>query len=370
VVTAGSRELTVSWQAVEGAESYEVWAGISNNSASAVKQGADTTELSAAITNLINGTTYYVWIKAKNTAGTSGFSQAASAVPFTRPGLYKGATFNEAVEIGSQNLDAALAYIYANAQTGDNFFIVLGMDANISPKTLGYSNKTVGITLMTDGAERTVQLTSNGSLFTVDTGVTLTLENNVTLKGRSSNTASLVRIESAGIFTMNGGKISSNIVSYSGGGVSVNGGTFTMSGGEISGNTASSNGGGVYVSGGTFTMSDGEISGNTTSSSSSSYYGGGGVYVGGGTFTMSGGEISGNSASSSGAGGGVYVSSGMFTKSDTGGVIYGNNTTPATLQNSASGNGDAVYRNSGSKKRNSTIPATEAFNGSANVGWE
>jgi hypothetical protein len=83
---------------------------------------------------------------------------------------------------------------------------------------------------------------------------------------------------------------------------------------------------------------------------------------------MSGGEIKGNTASY--GGGGVCIYSGTFTKSGIGGVIYGNNAVPATLKNSANGNGDAVYRYSDSKKRNSTIPANIAFDSSADVGWD
>ena len=276
-----------------------------------------------------------------------------SGVPFL-VGLHKGATFETAIGIGSHNLEQALTYISSNAISGDKYYIVLGENQNCSPKSLSYPNKVIDITLMADGIERTVQLGASGSLFTVNNGITLILENNVSLRGRD-NTASLVKINGSGTFIMSGGKISGNTASSSyGGGVYNAGGTFTMSGGEISGNTASSYssyssssssyGGGVYIDGGTFTMSGGEISGNTAStsySSSSSSSSGGGVYNAGGTFTMSGGEISGNTASSSSSyyssscGGGVY-SSGTFTMS--GGEISGN-----TASSSSSSSGGGVY---------------------------
>ena len=227
VLTAGNRELRVRWEPVEKASAYEVWTGTSSNSAEAVKYGADITGglTQTAITGLVNGTAYYVWIKAKNAAGTSGLSPAASGTP-DETALYKGAAFAGAVLIGNLNLNAALSYIAANAVSGDNYFIVLMKDIQSAPVTLSYSGKTVGITLMTDGAEITLQLASSGNLFTVDSGVTLTLENNVTLKGRAANTASLVGINSGGIFTMNGGEISGNTTSLWGGGVNVSGGTF------------------------------------------------------------------------------------------------------------------------------------------------
>ena len=81
VLITGTRQISVSWHEAEGALLYEVWIGTSENSASAVKHGADTDHTSMVITGLNNGTAYHVWIKAKNGAGTSGFSPPASAVP-------------------------------------------------------------------------------------------------------------------------------------------------------------------------------------------------------------------------------------------------------------------------------------------------
>jgi hypothetical protein len=81
LLAAGDTQITVSWVAVEGAASYEVWAGTSSNSTQATKRGGDVSGLSVTIDSLANGTTYYVWAKAKNSAGTSGFSLSASATP-------------------------------------------------------------------------------------------------------------------------------------------------------------------------------------------------------------------------------------------------------------------------------------------------
>ena len=216
-----------------------------------------------------------------------------------------------------------LQWVKNNAQSNTIYTVGVDADEGIAPQALSYTGKSaITVQLIGSGAEKVVSLSQDGSLFTVESGVTLVLDNNVTLQGRNYNTASLVRVNEGGELIMNiGAKItgnpssplsSSSSPSY-GGGVHVNGGTFTMAGGEISGNSSRSSphsyGGGVYVSSGTFTMNNGEISGNECWYSSY----GDGVYVGSnGTFTMNGGEISGNTANS---GGGVYVA-GTFTMND------------------------------------------------------
>jgi uncharacterized repeat protein (TIGR02543 family) len=329
-------------------------------------------------------------------------------------------------------LGDALTCLSFSAVDGGAYTITLKRDETIAPQTLSYSGKTVSVTIKGDSMERTVSLSTTGSLFTIRGGVTLTLDNNVTLQGRrgddhlslvtvsngalvmnagskiSGNTSSSssrggggVSIENGGTFTMNGGTISDNVTSsyggggvyvggiftmnggtisgntadysytYGGGGVYVNGGTFTMNGGTISNNTTGKNGGGVYVPAGTFTMNNGTISNNTAGKN------GGGVYVDStsdinwrGTFTMSGGTISGNTAESSG--GGVYVigAAGSFVKSS--GTIYGSNA-DTVLKNTASSDayGHAVYYiDSSAKMRNTTAGTGVTLDSGTSDNWE
>jgi TolB-like protein len=210
----------------------------------------------------------------------------------------------------SLSLAESLTWISRNAVDGGNYTITLKNNETIAPQSLSYSGKNVSVTLDGGSAERTVRLSSDGSLFIVGNKVILTLGNNVSLQGRNSNTNSLVQVNREGTLVMeSGAKIRGNSKtseSSYGGGMYVYG-TFMMSGGAISGNSVSKSGGGVFVaSSGTFTMSGGTISDNYADTGN-----GGGVYVDySGTFTLSGGTISGNSASRSG--GGVYVN-GMFT---------------------------------------------------------
>jgi hypothetical protein len=254
-------------------------------------------------------------------------------------------TITVSASMPDDSLGAALSWITANAVEGGKYTYTLRGDESIGPRNLGYSNKAVSITLVGDTGERTVSLSEDGSLFTVQSGVTLTLGQSVTLAGRANNTASLVRVENGGTLVMNAGS-------------KIRGNTFSGS---------TTKGGGVYVDG-AFTMNGGEISGNTAAGSYSAQ--GGGVYVEQNrTFTMNGGVISGNTA---GTGGGVYVFYSRIIKS--GGTIYGSDETDAALKNTATdNNGHAVFSASGLRKRNTTAgPDVALDNNTAGAagGWE
>jgi hypothetical protein len=323
------------------------------------------------------------------------------------------------VEVPASSLDDALDWLDTNAEDGNTYTITLkAASESIASRTLSYNGKNVSIILSGGSTERWVVLSTSRSLFTVEKGVSLTLDSNVTLQGRSgNNTSALVRVSGGGTLVMNTG---SKIIGSGGGGVYVTGtftsfyggevsvsGTFTMNGGEISGNNnnntlSSYGGGGVYVEGGTFTMSGGKISENSSSSgggvfvssregnftlnggmiSGNSAAGGGGVYVAG-TFTMSDGTISSNTSSSSysgGGGGGVYVGGGTFTMSggkisensaagggggvfvyssgifikQRDGIIYGSNADGTSKNTTGNGNGHAVYVDGSPAKKRNT----------------
>jgi fibronectin type 3 domain-containing protein len=84
VITSGDGQLTVSWPKVEGATSYEVYYGTTNDS-TFVNLFGDVPKSTAAIIGLTNGTTYYVWVKSKNAAGTSNFGIPGSGTPNVKP---------------------------------------------------------------------------------------------------------------------------------------------------------------------------------------------------------------------------------------------------------------------------------------------
>ena len=80
-LSPGDGQIEVSWDEVPGAAAYEVWYGTGTDPESARKFGGDLSGPSLVINELANGTLYYVWVKAKNSAGTSGFSAPANASP-------------------------------------------------------------------------------------------------------------------------------------------------------------------------------------------------------------------------------------------------------------------------------------------------
>ncbi|MCL2601495.1 MAG: InlB B-repeat-containing protein [Treponema sp.] len=271
------------------------------------------------------------------TAGTQ-FTPTASVVLFAR-----WVDVNTTVPISS--LAAQLSWVQSNAISGGFYIINVITDEEIAPHSLSFTNPTrtnITVTLKGEGGRKNIGLSADGAMFTVASGVTLILGEDITLNGRVGNTNSVVRVNSDGTLVMNDGAIiTGNVGSVDGAGVYIGGrGRLTMNGGEISGNTAlNSNGGGVYIASGIATMNGGEISSNTASS-------GGGIYVsspsGGSSnpsFTMNGGKVSKNTASSDG--GGVYLRYEYWTPTFNlnAGEISGN---------TASRSGGGVYANYGS----------------------
>jgi hypothetical protein len=209
------------------------------------------------------------------------------------------------------------------AFTGNFFEVGSGGDL-----TLGHP---AGGTLVLDGNA----VPGAASLIKISAG-SCTMRDGAGLRNNNNGGVYVYAYGNNAAFTMEGGTISGNTVSASGGGVYVcasNNGEagFTMTGGTISRNKAGGNGGGVYVyaygnnAEAGFTMTGGTIGDNTAA------YNGGGVavYASSGSaeagFTMTGGTIRGNSKAEDGGGAAVYAISGGnagFTME--GGTICGN----------------------------------------------
>jgi hypothetical protein len=298
------------------------------------------------------------------------------------------------------SLAQKLTWLQKSADSHTTYIIEADADESIAPYTFEFRGGiNITVVLRGVGGNRTIRLSSHGTMFTVKKEVTFVLDNNITLHGHRRERGAMVVVENGGIFimnngsaimgniaigpdlygtavwvgtgatfTMNGGTVSGNAVTGGGGGVA-SWGTFTMNGGIISGNTATE-GGGVYVVGaGKFTMTGGIISGNTASN-------GGGVCVdyrlgsggsGSGTFTMRGGTITGNIASESGGG----VGRGRYGDfSKTGGTITGYKSDPTNgnVVRDEDGNvlarkGHAVYLDESKRKETTAGPGANFKDG-------
>ena len=352
--------ISLSWNAVSGANGYNVY-----------RSDNETGVYTKINNSSVNGTTF---IDTGINPYTAVYYYKVSAVSGNIGGIQSNHVAS-VIMVSGNGLIEKLSWLQNNAANNTLYSIKLDTDEYIAPQTLSYSGKNGVAIFLSGNGMRTVNLSSYGRLFTVSSGVTLILDNNITLKGMANNNNNLVYINNggtlvintgakiienssssygggvyvSGTFTMNGGEISGNISSYNGnfgGGVSVgNNGAFIMNGGIISGNSSSAyggGGGGVSVgSNGIFIMNGGEISGNSTATR------GGGVCVYRGTFIMNNGEISGNTSSYDG--GGVYiVDSGFFIMD--GGEISGNNTTETDPSSPQVGGG--IYLNDGSLSMN------------------
>jgi hypothetical protein len=84
--TAGTGQVTVSWNAVSGATSYQLYRTANSGSESATPSVSGLTGTTFTDTGLNPGTTYYYRVVAVNSSGASGFSTEASAsTPGTNP---------------------------------------------------------------------------------------------------------------------------------------------------------------------------------------------------------------------------------------------------------------------------------------------
>jgi len=179
------------------------------------------------------------------------------------------AGMREPILVPGANLAAKLSWLETHAYPNTEYTVEVSADESMGPTTLLYGNRSnITITLKGLGRPREISLSSSGSMFTIGSGVTLILGNNITLRGRSDNSSALVTVSSGGALLMNAGSV---ITGNTGGGgvyVSTNG-TFRIVSGTVYGlgegnssNTAT-NGAALYNSG---TAQYGTFSGSTWSS--------------------------------------------------------------------------------------------------------
>jgi len=213
------------------------------------------------------------------------------------------------LEVPGGSIANQFQWLRSMAQDETVYLVTVHADESVTPAQVmlptGRTNLTV--ILRGIGEMRTVSLSENGSLFTVGSGVTLVLDDGVSLQGRSANNNSLVLVNSGGTLVVNtGARITGNTTTThnTGGGVSVDsGGVFILDGGEVSGNSvetllqgmasAVETAGGI-TNRGTFNMLRGEVSGNSCNVARVNIGPVAGGIANTGTVNMFSGKVSGN----------------------------------------------------------------------------
>ena len=104
----------LAWTAPSGATGYQVWRSTTNDSTTAAElTTTDVTATSYVDTTAVVGTTYYYWIVADNSVGSSGYSADASGVRVSGPATVAQATNNTSYTT-AQNLGTVTSALQVN----------------------------------------------------------------------------------------------------------------------------------------------------------------------------------------------------------------------------------------------------------------
>ena len=178
------------------------------------------------------------------------------------------------------------AVLDANNATATDDTIVF--QAGLSGLLLSSGGFTITDNLAINGPGASLTINGNNAqrIFTINSGVTVTLSD---LKLQNGG------IENIGTLTLSNSTIQSSNWTNGNGGAITNGGTLTMNSSTLSGNSTGGSGGGIYNRG-TLTLNNSTLSGNSASSA------GGGICSDGGAVEVNNSTLSGNSTNSHGGG--------------------------------------------------------------------
>jgi hypothetical protein len=153
-VIGGDRKLTVSWNAVQSADSYDIYVKLKGEDENPPSTAAmSVTGFSGIInkdsegTALVNGNEYYVWVRARNSTGASGYGVRVSGIPFSVPfaGYYRS-VYGDGIEINNGSFSAydneSKTVSYAGTivynDESSKILIIKITDAGTWEKTAGY----------------------------------------------------------------------------------------------------------------------------------------------------------------------------------------------------------------------------------------
>ena len=369
-----SSSIQVLWNSVTSATGYNVYR---SGSANGTYSFAGTVTSSPFTDNGLSGNTAYFYkVSALREMQEGDMSDHVSATTMQAPITPPGSTLSE-----------QLAFIRSNSGDGTVFEIVVYNNEYMGPTSISTMGRNINVNIRSasSASPRTIQLDGQGHLFSVDSNITLRLQD-IVLRGHSNNNVGLVGVGSGGALVLNSGaKVTQNVNrngNQCGGGIYINGGYLELNdGAEITENSVVERplvyGGGIYVENkGSVNIYGGLVSENTASGNGTSPGGvGGGICItGNSTINMWGGIISKNLANH--AGGGIYIENGSsFIKraalgSNTSGVIYGGTGGEANVA-TRNNQGHAIRRNFGTlRNRNTTLGGFDEISTGNDVGWE
>jgi hypothetical protein len=181
--TAASSQVTLTWPAVSGATSYDVYRGTAAGSETFLANVTATTYTDNAVTN---GATYFYYIKAKNSGGTSGASNEVSATPTGGGAPVAAPTFSAAagsypvsksITITTATSGATIRYTTdgsaPTASTGTVYSAAVVLNTNTTLKAIAYKAGMTDSTV-TSAAYTILQVLSfeAENTFTVASGAT------------------------------------------------------------------------------------------------------------------------------------------------------------------------------------------------------
>ena len=362
--------------------------------------------------NNVSGVTAYRVYRSNSADGNYSFIGSVASPPYTDSSLTEGNTYYYKVssvrgtresELSSSvsvkliqtvtppgsTLSQQLAWIANNGGYGTVFDVVVNNNEYLSPTTISTLGRDITVIIRSANAAdvKTIQLSSQGHLFSVSNNIILELQD-IVLKGISTNDRALVLVSQGGKMVLDeGSKITLNtntvysvgntINIHMGGGIYVDGGELELYDNcEVSQNSKNGNGGGIFVGNrGNVTIYGGLITENRTTGTWGS---GGGIFgLNSATIIMNGGTISKNYSAHYGGGVFIYTTvyntPTVFTKSaalgsSTSGIIYGG---AGDNANTAKDGAYAVSRAFGSKQhRNSTLGYYDEISTLTDAGWE
>jgi outer membrane protein assembly factor BamB len=144
---AGANQVNLSWSASTGATSYDIYQGTSSGNEAATAVMAGLSGVTATLSGLTNGTTYFYVVKATNAGGSSPASNEASATPEPPPPSAP-ANLNAVAGAGQVNLSWTAS---TGATSYDIFMGTTSGNEATTPVMKGVSGVTATISGLTNG---------------------------------------------------------------------------------------------------------------------------------------------------------------------------------------------------------------------------